>query len=282
MAKNRLILTGQMRSGTTMLSAFLNAQKGFVVFPDTLRVSAASLSVFGPGNDPDRVLGGTERKRLFTTLSKLVLKRKGEVTANKGHMLELAVFERLAERNEIPAFATEAEFYSVMLDLLAAEAEIGPERMFGTKATRAEDLARSLAAQGMKAVIILRDPRAVYLSIVLRASKDATFNTSTDLDAFTAAWARAFAVWADPGQALAIRYEDFLKDDAEIARMSDYFGRPLDANVKIVTANSSFGDKSTGQRRPEALDRWRTHGNPADMARIAEVLKPQMERAGYL
>lgn len=280
--KNRLILTGQMRSGTTMLSAFLNAQKGFVVFPDTLRVSAASLSVFGPGNDPDRVLGGTERKRLFNTLSKLVLKRKGEVTTNKGHMLELDVFERLAEADQQPEFATEAEFYSVMLEMLAAEAGIGPDQMFGTKATRAEDLARSLAAKGMKAVIILRDPRAVYLSILLRTKKDATFNTTTDIDEFATAWKHAFDVWVNPGNALSIRYEDFLQSDAEIARMADYFGRPLDPNAKIVTANSSFGDKSTGQRRSEALDRWRTHGDPDLMAHVAEVLKPQMAAAGYL
>lgn len=277
---DRLILTGQMRSGTTMLAAFLNAQAGCTVHADTLRVSLAALNVFGPGHDPARVLGGTERKRLFRGLANLVARRKAD-PGNPGHRLEDGYFARYANSDDRPEFRTEAELYALLLGELAAAAGAGEGTLFGTKVTRAERLAEVLAGQGMKAVVILRDPRAVYLSTCLRSANDPGFNARTEVEGVIAGWRDSFAVWRG-GKVLGIRYEDFLDGNAEIARLSAYLDRPLDPDAVIPTSNSSFGDASTGRRRTQARDRWRDHGDPEVMARIAAELGPEMAAAGYL
>lgn len=280
--KNRLIVTGQMRSGTTMLSSFLNSQKGITVFPDVLRVATAALNTFGTTSKPDQELTENQQKQLFNNFAKLVKLKRERPVNHIGQELESDLIHRLTAKNTRPTFTSEADLYRVLLEMLAIDGGIELGTILGTKATQSEVLAHTLAESGMKAIIILRDPRAVYLSQVMRVQKDRSFRVNTDLFNFIEGWRHAFKVWAEPGRAMALRYEDFLVNDDTLDRLGDYLGYSLDRNVKIVSANSSFGDKSTGRRRVEALDRWREYGDPKTMAQIAEKLQLEMARAGYL
>lgn len=269
---NIVMATGQMRSGTTMLAAFLGNQPGIRVIPDALRVPVASMNYFKTEVDPENPLTSEDCTRLYMSLARTALRNQFSTAEEK------ALFNRWEEKKEIPEFLNQVELYL----LLAREmrSDLGATGYFGTKATRGEALARSLAEYGGKAIILLRDPRAVYTSHAKRAEKDANFHAS-EVDQFIKNWRHSYTIWKSPGRAHSLRYEDFVNGNAEIERLGKYLGLKLDPNARITTANSSFGDKSTGARRPHVVDRWRTEGDPDAIAQIERELAAEMRDAGY-
>ena len=67
-AEGRVLVTGQMRSGTTMLASFLNSQAEICMIPDALRIPAAALNTFGTSVGPSDLLDGGARKRLWRAM----------------------------------------------------------------------------------------------------------------------------------------------------------------------------------------------------------------------
>lgn len=270
--KNFVMVTGQMRSGTTMLAGFLGSQQGVHLIADALRVPVASMNYFQSEVDPEDLMVHEDRRKMFRSLARTALRNASSPAAEK------TVFERWEESKKVPEFRNQVELYL----MLAREMKesMGVSGLFGTKATRGELLARSLAEYGGKAIILLRDPRAVYTSQAKRAEKDANFHGS-NLDQFIGNWRHSYSVWKTPGRAHRLRYEDFVSGDTEIVKLGQYLGMKLDPNVHITTANSSFGDKSTGARRLHVVDRWKTECDPEAIVRIERELATEMKDAGY-
>lgn len=266
-----IILTGQMRSGTTMMASFLNAQDNIRFLPDTLRVSAASLNIYKRPIDPEKELTERERRKMFISMTHI-----GSAPAAREE--ERALFQRWKEKGGLPEFSNQTELYLVLWEELRRD--LKATGRFGTKITRGERLAKSLASYGAKSILILRDPRAVFTSQVARAAKDPNF-PKADIKRFVTEWRQSFDNWANPGKMHALRYEDFVTGDRETERLSRYLGLRLDPNARIKTSNSSFGDQSTGARRLEAVERWKEQGNLASIAYIEGELESEMIRAGY-
>jgi len=273
-ARGRLLVTGQMRSGTTMLASFLNSQPDIHLIPDALRVPAAAINAFGAGTDPAARLDEAAQSKLWRAMLNISLKNPATPAA------EREVVESYRDRNEAPTFESLTELYLRLLDDIARK--LPGFTFHGTKATRGEALAVNLAELGAKAIIILRDPRAVFVSQQARSKTDEKFGAS-DLELFVEEWRRSYDIWSGSSDAvLGLRYEDFVNRDDESVRISEYLSVEIDPHAKILSANSSFGDRSSGARRPGAVDRWRQAGDPDQFAFIEEMLKTEMERAGYV
>lgn len=271
-----LFVTGRMRSGTTMLCSFLSSQRGIRLIADGLRVPTASLSAFKKRVNQSQSLHPKSKDKLWTTYLKMTSRNVNAPEA------ERAIVKRLMELDTAPEFDTHVELYQFLVAELQKEMGVPQAKpYFGTKATRGENLAIGLARQGAKSMIILRDPRAVYVSTALRARKDKGMRM--ELDQFIDEWRSSYKHWSGPSKkTLCFRYEDFLTENSVVEKMSEYLDHPLDPETQIATANSSFGDETTGKRRLEAIDRWRNFDDQASIGQIEEILKSEMEGAGYL
>ncbi len=271
-----IFVTGRMRSGTTMLASFLNAQRGIRVMSDTLRIPTASLNAFQTRVDYSTVLAASSRELLWKTFIGMV----GRDETDEHH--EKALVQPYLDMDVYPFFETHIDLYLRLQGELAKLLQLPPDTdYFGVKATRGESLAQGLGQRGHKAIIILRDPRAAFASTVLRARQDQF--TSNDVDDFIGQWRHSYSHFVRPETGvLAIRYEDFLQDPVICERISDYLGRPIDPDVRITSKNSSFDDKMTGKRRLEPIDRWKTFDDQAAIEKIVEGLRSEMTTVGYL
>ncbi len=273
MAQGRLLVTGQMRSGTTMLASFLNSQEDIYLMPDGLRVPTAALNAFGTTIGPSDALDPTMRARLWAAMLHVSL----DNTATP--QVEREIIEKFKSENTTPPFNTQAELY---LRLLGDIATRFPEfRYHGTKATRGERLAASVVELGAKAIVILRDPRAVFTSQQARLQRDPTF-VAADVERFVNEWRASCDAWRNSGDAvLALRYEDFVTGEGEFSRISEYLGVDIKPDAKILSKNTTFGDEFTGARRQAPVDRWRDVGDPGSLAFIERELGTEMETVGY-
>lgn len=272
-AEGRVLVTGQMRSGTTMLASFLNSQAEICMIPDALRIPAAALNTFGTSVGPSDLLDGGARKRLWRAMLHVSLNNPATP------QVERTVIEAYRDKDVIPEFTSQAELYLRLLDDIARESP--GFTWYGTKATRGEKLAASLTELGAKAIIILRDPRAVFTSQQARLKRDAAF-VASDLEPFVEEWRDSYASWRASGEAvLALRYEDFVTKDTEFLRIADYLGVDIKPDAEILSLNTPFGDKLTKARRPDPVDRWREVGDARACDFIADALGAEMESAGY-
>lgn len=271
-----IFVTGRMRSGTTMLASFLNAQRGIRVMSDTLRIPTASLNAFQTRVDYATVLAASSRELLWKTFIGMV----GRDESDENH--EKALIRPYLEMDVYPNFDTHIDLYLRLQGELEKILQLPADTdYFGVKATRGESLAQGLGQRGHKAIIILRDPRAAFTSTVLRARQDQF--TTIDIDDFIGQWRHSYSHFVRAGTGvLAIRYEDFLQDPAICDKISDYLGRRIDPDVRITSKNSSFDDKMTGKRRLEPIDRWKTFDDQAAIEKIEAGLRNEMTTVGYL
>lgn len=277
---NRIIVTGQMRSGTTMLCSFLDGQKNITMIQDVLLVAVAAIIRLKPPVKADHPLSSEQKKLVLDEVVRLTfLSGKRPKDAR---FVEWDMLTKMKEAGDFPEFKDLADLYLHLLVRLAEEAKTGDDAMFGTKSTRSEDLAGVCAHRGMKAIMILRDPRATFVSHFRRAQNDPSYRVKTDVGHFTKSWADAYAIWKAPGNHLNIQYEDFVADPTLGGKLAAYLGQDIDPTATIKTANSSFGDKPTGTIRPAAVDRWREHADPAHIKQIEKSLRKQMAEVGYM
>lgn len=277
---DRIIVTGQMRSGTTMLCSFLDGQKNITMIQDVLLVAVAAIIRLKPPVKADHPLSPEQKKLVLDEVVRLTF-MSGK-RPKDARNIEWDMFSKMKETGDFPEFNDLADLYLQLLDRLADEAKIEDGTLFGTKSTRSEDLARVCAGRGIKAIMILRDPRATFVSHFRRAQSDPAYRVKTDVSHFITSWRDAFNIWKAPGKYLSIRYEDFVADPTLGGKMASYLNRDIDPNAVIKTANSSFGDKVTGTIRPAAVDRWREHADPTHIKQIEKSLRKEMAAVGYM
>jgi len=272
-AEGRLLVTGQMRSGTTMLASFLNSQDDIYLIPDGLRVPTAALNAFGTTVGPSDPLDSGMRKKLWRAMLHVSLNNSATP------QVEREIVEGYQSANAVPEFSSQAELYLRLLGDVASK--FPGYRYHGTKATRGERLAASVTELGAKAIIILRDPRAVFTSQQARLQGDPTF-VAADVHRFVNEWRSSYGAWRAAGDAvLALRYEDFVLGEDEFGRISEYLGVDIKPDAKILSRNTTFGDAVTGARREAPVDRWRTVGDPDSLRYIERELATEMATVGY-
>lgn len=267
MKMTKLLITGERRSGTTLIANLLNAQDGFTIYRDFLHVERLQKSLGGVALETR--LGLAQRLRLIDTFD--------DWTSMLGIKLELYPQE----------FSSLLEFYTYVLDVISHPDDI----IVGHKTTMMHHLLENLLKliPELKIVFLMRDPRDLVTSALKRFADE----PATMFD-YIEGWQQSYRTLQRllfdkeiASRVCVLRYEDFiLSTNRVLPGLSSFLG-----DVRIIVPdtmtdygnrwqeNSAFGDlKLTFD--PAPIGRWRNH-NP-EAGRIAEVLLSQsMQECGY-
>ncbi len=261
-----VLVTGMMRSGTTLVANFLNSQPGCVVYADLLRSLFAEAEGLGV-LDLSRVLTERERNVLCSSL------------AAEGWRMGL---ESLGE---IPRGEVESWFDLYRLALKSLD-KSGNAQVLGTKITREYRYSSQLLDHGARLIFCVRDPRDVLLSSKNRFS-------NYDLFAYADSWKKS--VRLAEGLTMhknceLVLFEQLLNDGtrpAVIDRLSRLLGVALDSDSEslmlrsgiAVMSNTSFGDVSK-PFDPQAGFRWKRHLDEIEVVFASHFLGSEIEKLG--
>lgn len=266
-----VLVCGVPRSGTTLLAEQISANFGVGIGRET-----HFFPLVGSGVHRHVVL--RRRKGLASILAGLQRGDAGQI--------EPAEVERVAA--ELDA----GEYTSVTEVFLATVRALGPPaELYGEKTPRhLEHLPRVLReVRTTRAVIALRDPRAVYASL-LRVPW-----SSPDLRLFAARW-NAYArmsrrmVRRYSDRVVEVRYEDLVEDSGRVVgelggilglgRVGQDCARPP-GRATFDAQREPWKVGSDGAIRPDSLDRWKSELTATEAEEIVRLCGTEADRHGY-
>lgn len=295
-----LYMSGQMRSGTSLVSTFLGSKKGFKILVDQARIVAASGQAFKGRNIAfDDPLNVVDRVKLFESFINVTLwaaKNRGEAgraVAMKrlapfvGYFRKIRSWESTphifpGDIVDLPTFRTHIDFFDVILEH-SVPVNNRPSLFYaGNKETRGEEFAAAMANREKKAIVLIRDPRAVVSSLVEKIGSDPNFGVKSDVDDGIARWLKGYEICQNNPRIHMIRYEDFVQQhEKTVAALSQYLDVELEAGTGIDTNNSSFADVEKGQLSDAGISRWRSYGDQKLIGTVTERCKDQIQSLGY-
>jgi hypothetical protein len=300
---NTLYLTGQMRSGTTLISNFLGGQPRIKMFVDQLRIKTAYVHAFGEEPaDWHRPLNDSEREMLFRAFINVTLWiARDHPNGTAIGLKRVAPFEtflvdiqspdyrphiKKGSVKSLPDFVSAADFHRAALEVIVGAEGIARLRMAGNKETGGETLAKAISDGGSKAILVIRDPRAVVASLIEKIRRNDTaevkFNVKSDVPQAIERWLHCYATFAHSTNAHLVKYEDFiLERTATVQRMAAYLDCDLQPELVVQTNNSSFDDIPKGQMSKQAISRWRTTADANLIAAVNERCEDQIKALGY-
>lgn len=295
-----LYVSGQMRSGTTLVSSFISKQQDFTLLVDQVRILTASGQAFKnrqiAWNAPMPLM---QRMKLFQAYVNVTLwaarskRENGKAIALKrlapfmGYISQIRSLNNnpqieLVDIIDLPAFRSHLDFYRVLLEHAVPVQQRRTIKYAGNKETRGEDFAAALAQSGEKSIVVIRDPRAVVSSLMQKIETDAKFGVKDTMDEATARWQKGYDICKANPQICLVKYEDFILDhNATVSRLQDVLDADLEAGKGIVTSNSSFADVEAGQLSEAGISRWRDYEDKKLIAAVTERCKDQILDLGY-
>ena len=241
----KLLITGQMRSGTTLITNLINSQPRCVCYAD---------------------LGGIIFRCMSQTLPPSF---HSALTPAQRHAIMEVVRPRFMELSgEWPRFdAGDFTTCSEVIDLVLRSIANHDTLIAGIKVTRAEEhIAQLLQETDVHVIHIYRDPRDVILS-----TKNYN-NLNPDLYAFAIRWREGLraALSLRHERLLNIRYEDLAMQQPETTKALDsYLGTQIQYDLRVLQHgtrewqnDSSFGDL-TKLIDTTPVGRWRRHHDSA-------------------
>lgn len=262
----KVLVTGEPRSGTTLVANLLNAQDKVTIYRDFLHIArlreksgAASLTV--ELTDDQKAIA----LRLFNEVDNVRLGIDVDVKTED--------------------LSTLLNFYLKRLEGIAAPGDL----VVGHKTTRAPDTARELVSliPDLKVIHVLRDPRGVIVSALACFRKENLFHLADE-------WRRSFRIAREMAEssdtasrAMILRYEDLLREPEKVfAALCNFLGlaqvgmpREMSDYGKAWESNSSFDDLKGGLDTTP-IERWKT-ANPRTGRDVEILLADVMAEAGY-
>jgi hypothetical protein len=261
----KLLITGEMRSGTTLLANLLNSQEKITIFRDFLHIERLQRRAHIPSFTTS--LSVSVKKDLLCRFT------QNNVQLNIDIQVESGDFDTLLD------------FYNLILEQIGKPEDI----LVGHKTTVAHRVVEELLLlqSDLKVLYMLRDPRDVVTSALVRFVGKSPIR-------FIESWRRAWkAVGALAGQPrfasrfMVVRYEDLLLEtERTLVALADFLEYRF---VELPNAmydygkhwsdNSSFGQLQ-GVLDSTPVGRWRER-NP-QVGRLVEVLlRSPIQAAGY-
>lgn len=253
----KLLVTGERRSGTTLLANLLNAAEQITVYRDFLHIARLARAIDVDSLDVPLTL--SQKKALIHYFE------TAEITRRLEGVVSLAP----------PDFETLISFYTAILDQIGYPGDL----VVGHKTTSAHNAINVLLRHVplLKVVYVLRDPRDVTLSAVKRFPHQ-------PWSMHIARWRQAYETMArhlaqDDTRARShiIRFEDLLLNpDDSLSSLARFLGIDEIRQPEVMTDygqqwqdNSSFDDIRRGLDTTP-VGRWRRQ-DPA-LGRIVELL----------
>jgi hypothetical protein len=243
---NRIIVTGEMRSGTTFLANFLNSQEKALVYADFLR------QIFINGKQLN-----------INSISKILTERELNVISSN----LIAEFRMFGFDIQIPRDREYSLFDLFNIGLNKIQ-EIDAKKscsVIGIKSTKEYFYLNELLNNDTKIIYIYRDPRDVLLSAKNRFSNYSLFEYADE-------WTKGIDLamqFKNHKNFLLVKYEDLIKRNSTLIKsMEDFLNIEIKMDVSKLRLrngndyidNSSFGDVSK-VFDTEALDRWKKNNN---------------------
>lgn len=240
-----LIITGPMRSGTTLAANFLNSVPALSVYRDFLHIKrvrdAAGVESM------HEILGTAEKKRA---------KRKHNEMTSRLPVDDEGFFV------DSWTWATVLEYYVDFLSRLRDGKEL-----IGHKTTHAGDILDRLLASlpGLKAIYVVRDPRDVVISAARKWPHQRRGQTGLVMKGWRSGLSAAVKAKENHEENIyLLRFEDLvLRTDLETDRLREFLGVPVPTPDQLVEygnvwkGNSSFEEKG-GLLDESAVGRWKT------------------------
>lgn len=264
-AEQLVLITGEQRSGTTLLARMLDAQREVRVVADYLHI--------------DRLLDSFDGCTLESPLDRDQKRRLLQIFSRDTAMLDFVVGMRSDE------FSSLLDFYYLALDRVSST-----ERVVGHKTTRAYAIIPELARSDhrLHVIFMMRDPRAVIPSITRWRDRHTP-------EAMSESWREGFEAFQRyskdkklRGRFLMLKYEDLvLKPEDAADQLSGFLGlSSFQTNVNFHDnlgaawrGNSSFGELSD-RIDQTPVERWRDE-DPDVIAYIEKELSSEMNSIGY-
>ncbi|MCP3941166.1 MAG: sulfotransferase [Desulfobacteraceae bacterium] len=266
----KVLITGQMRSGTTLLCNFLNSQKNITMYADIFHTVA--------GRVPD------PRGWSFSNINYLAdipQTNKYYLLFSMSHGIDV-----LKTANEVKyqldidpkKFNTMKELYYLLLDSIAKKDDL----VVGNKVTSCEINIENISKQtDIKVLYIHRDARDVILSAAKKFKRP--------IDEYIQAWNHAIniVIKINNPNFLCIKFEDLIsKDDKVKKKIENFLGVPINFEIERLqaynnkwVANSSFEDVNSLFDKTVAY-RWKNNIT-WDIEKIYSLCNDQLAALGY-
>jgi hypothetical protein len=263
---NKLLISGEMRSGTTLLANFLNQQKGITIYRDFLHIEGLMKSI-----DVNSLADQ------LTRLQKTKLLYKFNFMDNAKLHFTLNIDDA--------AFTSLNDFYDLVLQMISKEGDI----YVGHKTTRTYDVASQLLKYqpSLKIIYMIRDPRDVVQSALKIIPQQTIYDHIDNWKDASIKLNRLMLYPNSKERILIIHFEELVKNPKKIMGVLNKFlgvdGLIIPKNLTDYknpwVSNSSIGDIDKIFDK-NAVNRWRKVNNRN--TEIVEILlSGHMQSAGY-
>lgn len=239
-----ILITGEMRSGTTFLSNLLNSQQYMIVYSDFL-ISLFSVGKARELRDVQATLSDLEKNLLVSNLN------------SEGMNIGINFDHLRSGKSWI-------DILYLALTTLSNESQEAVQ-FVGIKKTNEAYYLKQLVENAFKVIFVARDPRDVMLSMKNRFVEHSVFKSAERLkDNLTIAQSLEYHP-----NFLIVKYHDLiLKKNIVKKSIENFLNTSLDFEFEELTMkkdlkyrdNSSFGDVNK-LFDPNAVDRWRNQKN---------------------
>lgn len=240
----KLLITGQMRSGTTLAANILNAQKGIVVYRDFLHIDRLKKAL--RNTHLTEPLNDRQKRHLIHAFNRWNRRLGFEWEVNPG------------------TFDCLLTFYDEMLNRLRT----GDTKVVGHKTTHSEPIVAELLQHkyDLKVIYMIRDPRDVVISAIHRFPRMSSFHAVKNWRDGYERIRPLLNIKLFRTRILKVRYEDLLLDtDSVLERLSSFLGVE---NIGLPDRmrdygrdwhdNSAFNDLGRGLD-PKPIGRWKNY-----------------------
>ena len=300
-------ITGMFRSGTTLLARMLNTHSRIACASDPMRplfnsfrytIAAEEYKRTHSRSDPldDYFLSNTG------LLRKILKADFGVALEEAPHELFQAVKERgmplsglwAASLDTHRDFNTYRDFVAYGLEHIREVYDRNKDiKVIAFKEVWSNEFVSAFinSFPGSKAVVLIRDPRAVTASNIASGGKYPIFF-------LTRQW-RKLAFLADylkkewAGEIHVLKYEDLVDDpEAEVRKLCEFVGLPfeeelldinnyLDGDNKSWRQNTNYGYTTKQRINGDSLDRWRQMLKRPELIEVELIARDWMEYFGY-
>ncbi|MHA1186609.1 MAG: sulfotransferase domain-containing protein [Candidatus Heimdallarchaeota archaeon] len=264
MTLQKVLITGSMRSGTTFLANFINANEDCVLLRDAL------LAIF-------RI---SPQLGIKTFNEPLAAHAKNIILTNlKAEMIVFGIDKLNDLSNE--QFNNLGELFDIATNLLASKTA----KVIGVKVTEAEDWLETIINDtDIKVIYLVRDLRDVLLS---SSNMLVNYNRTFVSKRWHNGVSNAFAI-KDP-KMFFFKFEDLIQNpDKEVKKLSEFLGVELNPKVKQLkdVSNTKWVDNSSFHDikklfDPKAIFRWKNKLDSKEVKYGSVVYKKLMNKLGY-
>ena len=263
----KLLITGQMRSGTTMISKFLNAHDNVKIYTDIFHPLVGQF----PTNDGIYLYDVNYNKQLKYNEKEYILR-------SIKYGIEISSKNENRSVNEINLdinlFETMEQLYNTLLS------SNSKSDIVGHKVTNGEFNLKSILNQtDIKVLYIYRDPRDVVNSYL-----KTDFNKDDDIEKISRSWYESMEYATenkDNPNFLMVSYEDLLlhNDNGDVKeKIENFLENNVELNMKFLNKNK-IGTNTSYNKEDNPVFRWKTVGYDP---RIANICKKYMKTYEYL